>query len=274
MLKQRLLTAAVLVALSLTAIFLFSTLWFSVVLGVFLALGAGEWARLTKSARSAALPVFPGVLVAVLISLWFFQHETALLLIVLGVAAVGWCVVLASLPRSESLRPLHTYGDVTRFLVGLFLLVPPWLALIHLHATPHYGPWHVVFLFGLVSVADSAAYFAGRAWGKHKLAPHISPGKTREGVYGALAVTGIYGAVGGGLFELRGVKLAAFVTLCVVTVMFSIVGDLFESLVKRQAGAKDSGNVLPGHGGVLDRIDSLTAAAPMFTLGLWLLEGV
>ena len=274
MLKQRLLTAAVLSVLLITAIFSFSTVWFSVVLAVFLAAGAWEWARLMKSERSATMPVLPGALVAMLVPLWFFQHETGVLLIVLGAAALGWCVVLSSLPRSDSLRPLHTYGHVTRFLVGAFLLAPPWLALIHLHITPQYGPWHVLFLFGLVGVADSAAYFTGRAWGKHKLAPHISPGKTWEGVYGAFIATVIYGAVCGTLFELRGMLLVAFVTLCLMTVMFSIVGDLFESLIKRQAGAKDSGTLLPGHGGVLDRIDSLTAAAPIFTLGMWLLEGV
>lgn len=274
MLKQRLLTAAVLLALIVTAIFLFSTLWFAVVLAVFLVIGAAEWTRLMKSDRGAILPVLPGMLVALLIPLWFFQHETLLLPSVLGAAAIGWCAVLSSLPRSSTLRPLHSYGNSVRFLAGLFLLAPPWFALIHLHATPRYGPWYVLFLFGLVSVADSAAYFAGRAWGKNKLAPDISPGKTWEGVYGALAATGVYGLVCGMLFELRGMKLAAFVTLCIVTVMFSVVGDLFESLIKRQAGAKDSGSVLPGHGGVLDRIDSLTAAVPVFTLGLWLLEGV
>lgn len=274
MLKQRLLTAAVLVALIITAVFLFSTLWFAVLLAVFLVIGAWEWARLMKSDRNATLPVLPGVLVAVLIPLWFFQHETVLLLVVLGAAAIGWCVALSSLPRSNTLRALHSYGNSVRFLVGLFLLAPPWLALIHLHATPHYGPWYVLFLFGLVSVADSAAYFTGRAWGKNKLAPDISPGKTWEGVYGGIVATGVYGAMCGAWFELRGMKLAAFVTLCIVTVMFSVVGDLFESLIKRQAGAKDSGSVLPGHGGVLDRIDSLTAAAPIFTLGLWLMEGV
>ena len=273
MLKQRLLTAAVLSALLIAAIFYFSTLWFAVVLAVFLATGAWEWARLMKSQQSATTPVLPGALVAMLIPLWFFQHETGVLLVILGLSAVGWCVVLASLPKSDTLRPIHAYGHATRFLIGAFLLAPPWLALIHLHITPQYGPWHVLFLFGLVGVADSAAYFTGRALGKHKLAPHISPGKTWEGVYGAFVATVIFAAVCGSLFEMRGMLLVAFVTLCLVTVMFSIVGDLFESLIKRQAGAKDSGTVLPGHGGVLDRIDSLTAAAPIFTLGLWLLEG-
>lgn len=273
MLKQRLLTAAVLSVLLITAIFAFTTAWFSIVLAAFLATGAWEWARLMQAERRARTPVLPGALVLSLIPLWFFQQETGFLMSILGVCAVGWCVVLASLPGSDVLRPLHTYNDVTRFLIGAFVLAPPWLALVHLHAAPQYGPWYVLCLFGLVGVADSAAYFSGRAFGKNKLAPHISPGKTWEGAYGAFAATVIYGAVCGIGFNLQGMPLAAFITLCLVTVMFSIVGDLFESLVKRQAGAKDSGNILPGHGGVLDRIDSLTAAAPIFTLGLWLLEG-
>lgn len=273
MLKQRLLTAAVLSALMITAIFAFPTSWFAALLAVFLAAAAWEWMHLMKSDHGAILSGLPGGLAAILISLWFFQHETAVVPVVLGAASIGWCAVLSSLPRADGLRPLHTHGAFTRFLAGAFLLAPPWLALIHLHTTPLYGPWYVLFLFGLVAVADSAAYFTGRAWGKKKLAPHISPGKTWEGVYGALAATGIYGAVCGVLFDLHAMALTAFTTLCIVTVMFSIVGDLFESLIKRQVGAKDSGGILPGHGGVLDRIDSLTAAAPIFTLGLWLLEG-
>ncbi len=273
MLKQRLLTAAVLMALMLAAIFLFSTPWFAALLAVFLAAGAWEWAHLMNTPRSASLSMLPGALVAMLIPLWFLQHASAVLLLVLGLATVGWCLVLANLPHSERMRPLQSYSEVTRFWVGALLLAPPWLALIHLHATPRFGPWHVAFLFGLVAVADSAAYFTGRAFGKRKLAPHISPGKTWEGVYGALAATVVYGALCGAGFELRGMVLIAFVTLCIVTVLFSIIGDLFESLLKRQAGVKDSGTALPGHGGVLDRIDSLTAAAPIFTLGLWLLEG-
>lgn len=273
MLKQRLLTAAALLTLIITAIFFFTTLWFAVVLGVFLATGAWEWGHLMQGERARSVPLLPMALIALMVPLWSLQYEAWLLPVTTGIAALGWCAILIGLPRAEHARPLHAYPEVMRFLVGAFLLAPPWLALIHLHAAPQFGPWHVLFLFGLVAMADSAAYFSGRAWGKNKLAPHISPGKTWEGVYGAIVASVIYSAVCGVAFGLSGLLLAEFVTLCIVTVMFSIVGDLFESLIKRQAGVKDSGRILPGHGGVLDRIDSLTCAAPIFTLGLWLLEG-
>jgi phosphatidate cytidylyltransferase len=123
----------------------------------------------------------------------------------------------------------------------------------------------------LIWVADSGAYFVGRQWGKNKLAPRVSPGKTIEGLLGALAGGLIWGYAGMVWFEPKSGWL--FVALCFVTVLFSVLGDLVESLFKRNAGVKDSGQLLPGHGGVLDRLDSLTSAAPVFVLGLMLLEG-
>lgn len=123
----------------------------------------------------------------------------------------------------------------------------------------------------LIWTADSFAYFAGRRWGRVKLAPQISPGKTREGVYGALIGSALCGALLHWLRPETG-SLSVLVLLSVTIALFSVVGDLFESLLKRQAGLKDSGTLLPGHGGVLDRIDSLTAAAPVFLFGLLLLE--
>jgi len=149
------------------------------------------------------------------------------------------------------------------------VLVPAWASLVVIHGVDPQGPRLLLFLMVLIWVADSFAYFAGRRWGRTKLAPVISPGKTREGVYGALA-----GAVlcGGGLVWLmpQGNPLL-LILFCLLIVLVSVVGDLFESLMKRQAGVKDSGSLLPGHGGMLDRIDSLTAAAPLFLLGLLLL---
>jgi phosphatidate cytidylyltransferase len=133
-----------------------------------------------------------------------------------------------------------------------------------------YGPGYVILLFLLIWGADTGAYFAGRAFGKHKLAARVSPGKTWEGVFGGmlLALTVALGATQ--WLEPAG-QLVPFLVLVAVTVAISVLGDLAESLFKRIADVKDSGGLLPGHGGVLDRIDSLTAAAPVFTLGLiWL----
>jgi len=123
----------------------------------------------------------------------------------------------------------------------------------------------------LIWGADTGAYFAGRAFGKRKLAPQVSPGKSWEGVAGAMGVTVVVALVGGALLDVSGVALFGLVILSLITVAFSIVGDLMESLMKRRVGVKDSGTLLPGHGGVLDRIDSLTAAAPIFALGVSLL---
>ena len=126
----------------------------------------------------------------------------------------------------------------------------------------------IIVLFSLVWGADSSAYFVGRRFGRYKLAPRVSPGKTWEGIGGAVLAGMLIGACAGWWCGLEAETGALFVVLCVVTVAISIVGDLTESLIKRHGGVKDSGSLLPGHGGLLDRVDSLTAAAPVYLLGL------
>lgn len=133
------------------------------------------------------------------------------------------------------------------------------------------GHWWVLFFACIVVAADIGAYTAGRRFGRVKLAPAISPGKTREGVYGALVCSGVVGLVGGLLLHVPTRLLPVLVILALITVLFSIVGDLFESLIKRHAGVKDSGALFPGHGGVFDRMDSIVAALPVFVLGKFLL---
>ena len=147
------------------------------------------------------------------------------------------------------------------------VLLPTWLALVLLR---HLGPWALLGIMALVWIADIAAYFTGRAFGRRKLAPQISPGKTWEGAYGAVAGVLIYGLA---VYFLAGSAVILPVLLLIPTLLVltavSIIGDLFESLLKRQAGIKDSSQLLPGHGGILDRIDSLTSTLPLVTL-LWL----
>jgi len=153
----------------------------------------------------------------------------------------------------------------------VMVLFPPWFSLLAIHRLPEDGPLLVLFIMVLIWVADTGAYFSGRRFGRVKLAPHISPGKTREGVYGALLGAVLCGLL---LYQLRPQTgaLALLILFCLLLALVSVVGDLFESLLKRQAGLKDSGQLLPGHGGMLDRIDSLTAAAPVYLLGLLLLR--
>ncbi len=156
-------------------------------------------------------------------------------------------------------------------MTGWLLIVPTWLALVRLQAMP----WVLLAVLGVVWIADSAAYFAGRTWGRRKLAPLISPGKTWEGVAGAAVAVAVYHALVW-YFGLRSVTLeigvaAALLVACLLPL--SILGDLFESWIKRQAGVKDSGTLLPGHGGVLDRIDALTSTLPLAALVVpWLMQ--
>ncbi len=170
-----------------------------------------------------------------------------------------------SYPRSSA---LWRESALARTIAGLLVLVPAWAALVVLHSRFDHG--YFVLLAFIIWGADTGAYFAGRAFGKRKLAPNVSPGKSWEGVIGGLLVALLAALVATyWLTPLGGYP--AFFLLVLLTVFISVLGDLSESLFKRVMKLKDSGGILPGHGGVLDRIDSLTAAGPLFTLGLlWL----
>jgi phosphatidate cytidylyltransferase len=157
------------------------------------------------------------------------------------------------------------------------ILVPAWLAVASLHGSGPDGPFYALYLFMMIWLADTAAYFSGRYWGKNKLAPRVSPGKSWEGVLGALAAVVIYAAIAGyfmGIFKLGVNKALIFLAISFFAVLVSVLGDLAESMFKRQAHLKDSGTLFPGHGGVLDRFDSLTAAAPWFLLCYWWFSGL
>ena len=146
---------------------------------------------------------------------------------------------------------------------GCLVLVPSWFLLV---ALQHRNPWLVLYILSLIWVCDIAAYFVGKRFGKYKLAPKLSPGKTWEGVLGAY-VGGLFVILVGYHYLAQDHSLFSWVMLGLITITFSIVGDLFESLFKRLRNLKDSGTLLPGHGGVLDRIDSITAAVPIFAIG-------
>ncbi|HED18386.1 MAG TPA: phosphatidate cytidylyltransferase, partial [Gammaproteobacteria bacterium] len=184
-------------------------------------------------------------------------------------ALAGWLFVLFWITR-----PALGAGEtgkhlLAKILLGCGLMVSTWLALVVLHSRPDQGAYWVLYLLVLVWVADSGAFFTGRQLGRTKLAPKVSPGKTWEGVFGGLVACALFAFAYARFFlGLQGAAMAGFVLVSLVTVLFSVVGDLLESLLKRQRGVKDSGALIPGHGGVLDRLDSLFAAAPIFLLGL------
>lgn len=265
MLKQRIITALVLLPLAVLGFFVLEGVAFALAMGLVVVLGAWEWARL---AGCVAQPARVGyaALVAVLLVLLHGAPSLALPLLVL--AALWWaCATALVLGYPGSSR--FWGGRAGSLAIGLAVLLPAWQALQLLKGWPQ-GNWLILAVMVLVWVADIGAYFSGKTFGRRKLAPRVSPGKSWEGLIGglllALAVT-----LGVGLWRgwTSGALLLALLGAALV-VLVSVVGDLTESMFKRSAGIKDSSQLLPGHGGVLDRIDSLTAAVPVFALLLWL----
>lgn len=268
--KTRIATAAVLIPLTLAALFWLSPrAWGAVTLAV-VVVAATEWAHLAGYGRPASL-LFVAATLAIGCVLLFapgsgFAPEGGwpgvLPSIACGTATLFWLLVapawLASGWRVES--------GIVLALIGWLVLIGAWVAMVQIQAR---SPRLLLALMAVVWIADTAAYFTGRAYGRRRLAPDISPGKTWEGVYGALCANAIYALVLLAFVPAFGAERAAslaaaagWVALILCLTAVSIVGDLFESLLKRQRGVKDSGRVLPGHGGVLDRIDALLAAMP------------
>ena len=270
MLRQRVITAAVLAPLAMAGVLLLTTQYLGLALAAVTLLGALEWARLSGVRECADRTVYAALIgVAIGLAAWLMREPGASHALI-GLAALWWGVLLVQVIR---FRPSAVTGGFSlgRALVGVPTLLAFWLGCVVLHRSPEAGPEFLLFLMVLVWVADSAAYFGGRRWGKTPLAPALSPGKTREGVYAALAGS-LVCAIGMGLAQdYSRATLLGFVALCLLVAMASVVGDLLESMMKRQAGLKDSGTLLPGHGGILDRIDSLTAAAPVFAFGMFVL---
>lgn len=269
MLRHRLLTAIILIPVLLGGCLVLSTPQIATVFAGLVALAAWEWAGLMglDSALDRTVYAVLMTLILPLASELFAGFPNATLTAVL----VSWLLAMTWIANSDG-----RCHDVTRRelgvlgLVGILVLVPTWLSLIELHGQGPFGRGLLIYLFVLVWTADSGAYFAGRRWGRTRLAPALSPGKTWEGAYGALAAAIVLALIAAFWLGLGWARGAGFVLLSIITVLFSIVGDLFESSLKRRRGLKDSGHLLPGHGGILDRIDSLTAAAPIFCLGLML----
>lgn len=259
MLRQRLITAAILIPLIVLILLSTSTQALAGIISIFVLIGAWEWAALcgwqTKLTRSFYVLLI-GLLL--LVSYLFWQYAIYTLII----TTIWWLLALYLTWQYQQGNDLLPTNSLVKALLGLVILIPPWIALLLLREG--YGGQWVLFLFVLIWTADSGAYFAGKRWGKTKLANKVSPGKTLEGVAGAL----LMGTVAAFCYVILQAIPLSFVLLCLLTILVSILGDLLESMFKRQMGIKDSGNILPGHGGMLDRIDSLTSAAPIFVGGL------
>lgn len=266
MLRTRVITAILLVTGLLLTVFLASKqVWAIVTLGISL-LAVTEWTHLIKLSRTqsfayVAITALTGVCILSLQYTALASYQADLELSLLSLSALFW-VVMAPLWLSQRKACQHRF---MMGVLGVLLISATWVALVGLHTI---NPWLLIGVIATVSLADSAAYFAGKRFGRHKLAPNISPGKTWEGVLGALAAVTVYGAL---LCYYQQFSLWLVVALWLV-VLFSVMGDLVESLMKRQAGLKDSGQLLPGHGGILDRIDGFIPTLPMILLAISLLH--
>lgn len=247
MLKTRVLTALVMGAALLVGLFLLPSIAWLLVVAVIIGLGAWEWQRMAGFQGELALLYAPvSALVFVLLVVTPLLHLPLFVL-----ASLFWLVVAPLwLARKWALPTLGNWNA----LLGWFLLFPAGLAMVLLRG----NGLPLLAMMAIAWLADSCAYFAGRQFGRHKLAPTISPAKSWEGVAGGVLAVMIYSALLG-----YGSQMALWVVAGVILTAVSVVGDLLESLFKRQVGIKDSSNLLPGHGGVLDRVDSLLAILPV-----------
>jgi len=248
MLKLRIVTACILGCVLFAGLFLLKPDWTAFGFGAVLTAGAWEWAGFGGLQSRAARAAYAAAIAVLLTLSWRWTEEPPHLLTLLVLACAWW---------------------VAAFLCGIPVLVPAFVALARLDRAsrgPIRGPEIVLWLVFLVVAADIGAYFVGRSLGKRKLAPQVSPGKTWEGAVGGLVTVALV-AWGGAVYF--GLPAGVCVPFGCAVGVFSVIGDLTESMFKRSAGLKDSGVLLPGHGGILDRIDSVTAAAPLYALGLF-----
>jgi phosphatidate cytidylyltransferase len=264
MLRTRVLTGLVLGTLLLLGLFLLPPLWAVLAFGLVFTIGAWEWAGFGALRGPMARASYTLIIALVLLLSWRWTDAPDHLLILLGAACLWWVIAFFWL----MLAPARHRPAVT-LVCGLVVLAPAFVALARLQISAHgftSGPLLVLWLVLMVCAADIGAYFAGRAFGRRKLAPRVSPGKTIEGAVGGLLLVAVVAGSGALYFGLPTLAVTAF---GLGVGIFSIVGDLTESMFKRAAELKDSGGILPGHGGMLDRLDSVTAAAPLYALGLF-----
>lgn len=268
MLKQRLLTALLLIPAAIAGVVYLPSSIFSLLLALIVFLGAWEWAALSGLRQNWQRMAYLAVTALVMVISASVLDTAAEMTSFMGVVIFVWLLLIVWMALIRSLverAPVIRWGQAV---TGLGVLVPSWLALSVTHE--QFGGAFVLLLFAFIWMADSTAYFAGKYLGKHKLVPVVSPGKTWEGAWGGVISGFVVAILGATLLGQHG-AIASFMVLGFVIVVFSIAGDLFESVQKRWAGVKDSGALLPGHGGVLDRIDSLTSTAPLYWLGLVLI---
>lgn len=254
--KERIFTGVVLGLLALWGILGLNHIWFGLVSILVLMICAWEWAKF------AGADNLPQRILYVLITAGLMLISMYYTTITLLISVVWWMVAWAIVWRcSKEIKPISVS---VRYLMGFFVIVPTWISLSMLHDL---SPMLLLFVLLVTTVGDSGAYFVGRSRGKRKLSPIISPKKTKEGLLGGVILGGLSGVILGLFLHVDSALGYLLLVFCgFAIVLFALLGDLFESMIKRIVGIKDSGNILPGHGGALDRLDSIFAAMPLFVV--------
>ena len=268
MLKYRILTAALLLPVVFLVVWFLPMPWFALLVGAVIVWAGWEWSRLVGLVKNTWRIGYTILIALALISTYYLPVNW-----VLFIALIAWLwagsAMLSYAVGSHALLGLQY--PALKALMGIFALIPCWLAINVLRETIGGPVW---LLFGLILIwmgMDTGAYVAGRLWGKHPLASRVSPQKTWEGFFGGLILSLIIAITISLIFYTPLYRLLMICTLTLITNLFAALGDLVESMLKRQAGMKDSGVGLPGHGGILDRMDSIAAGLPIFALGTLLL---
>jgi len=265
MLKQRVLTAIPLAALVIWGIITQpeDVIFYSLLIVILIS--GWEWARLSGIQNIALRATYALTIAA---GSYFLHHlvnnDPRSLNAILSITVVAWMVAIYHM-FSKGPQPATQSLSIAKLFIGVVALVPPVLALMLVR---NEGAWWLFYCLSIIWVADIGAYFSGKRFGKNKLAPKLSPGKTKEGMYGAVFATTVYSFMAGLFFELQVIELLMLLIIASLATFISVAGDLFVSLLKREKDLKDTGRILPGHGGILDRIDSVLSSAPFLALFL------
>lgn len=267
MLKQRILTAIILIPLVIYGILYLPSAIVALILAAILLQGAWEWSRMAGLTLAWQRSIYVLTILMLMVYFWSGVDKLTMINTLSPIVLTGWVIAALWIFFPAVLSQRSIIAILVKLLAGAFVIVMAWFALISMHVQLHQGPLWILYFMGLIWVADSGAYFSGKAFGLHKLAPAVSPGKTWEGVAGALVTVAVYGLLGFYWLPVEKSQLIELVAVSLFLVPVSVLGDLFESLMKRHSGIKDSGGLLPGHGGVMDRMDSMTA---VFPITMWL----
>ena len=270
MLLQRIMTAVPLAVLAIWFVLTQSSDFLSYAFLFIMSIAAWEWSMLCGF-NSPLIRIAYAVIIG--LSIWgvnaLLANQILNVNLLMLVASVWWLLVIYKMSTSDP-APVSNKPSIAKMLIGFISLVPPLFAMIYVHDQQQ-GAYWLLYALSIVWVADTGAYFSGKRFGKNKLAPRLSPGKTREGFYGAVLATGLYSIAAGNLLGLSFIQLIELLIIGFFATVYSVAGDLFISMLKRERGVKDTGAILPGHGGILDRIDSVLSSAPLLALLLGVL---